>query len=72
MNAQLYVSILREHSEHVSRLATALSAKLTQVEQTLSKQKGSPSTDTVALSEGLAKLQQKLFTETDLFCRRLQ
>jgi hypothetical protein len=72
MDTQLYVSILREHSEHVGRLATTLSAKLTQLEHTLSKQGGAPSPDTVALAEGLAPLQQKLFTETELFCRRLQ
>ncbi|HEV8715735.1 MAG TPA: hypothetical protein VGX03_23265, partial [Candidatus Binatia bacterium] len=41
-------------------------------EHTFSQHAGSPSPDTVALSEGLAKLQQKLFTETELFCRRLQ
>jgi hypothetical protein len=56
----------------VSQLATTLSAKLTQLEHTLSKQAGSPPVDTVALSAGLAKLQQKLFSETELFCQRLQ
>jgi hypothetical protein len=72
MDTQLYVSILREHSEHLSRLATTLSAKLTQLEHSLNKQGGSPSPDTVTFVEGVAKLQGRLFTETELFCRRLQ
>src|SRR5438045_523842 len=63
MDTQLYVSILREHSEHLSRLATTLSAKLTQLEHSLNKQVGSPSPDTVTFVEGMAKLQHRLLTE---------
>jgi hypothetical protein len=71
MTTQLYAAILREHSEHVSRLAATLSTTLTQLEHALSIHAGPPVADTAALYAGVAKLQQKLSTETELLGQRL-
>jgi hypothetical protein len=72
MDAKLYLSILREHSEYVGQLATKLTATLRQLEQTLSEQNGHPSTNTGSSWDGVANLRTCLATEAEMLCKRLE
>jgi hypothetical protein len=71
MDAKTYLSILRVHSEYVCQLATQLHATLTQLEQTLSEQPASHSTDTGGSCDGVAALKDCLAAEAEMFCKRL-
>ena len=71
MDTKLYAAILREHSEHIGKVAADLSAQLQQLTQTLGEQNSSAPTDTADCVDGLVKLQQMLAAETESFCNRL-
>ena len=71
MDTHRQVSILREHSEHLRKLTTALSEDLSKLRLALSEQAGASDTEELNLLVGLAELNQSLFLATDLFSQRL-
>jgi cell division protein ZapA (FtsZ GTPase activity inhibitor) len=71
MDAKLSVSILREHSEHLRRLATELSTDLSRLRLSMSEEEGAADTEELALLVGLAELNRSLFAATDVFYQRL-
>jgi hypothetical protein len=71
MDLYLQVSTLREHSEHLRKLTTALSKDLSTLRLALSEQAGAAATEELNLLVGLAELNQSLFLATDLFAQRL-
>ena len=71
MDIHLQGSILREHSEHLRKLTTALSEDLSKLRLALSEQAGASNTEELSLLVGLAELNQSLFLATDLFSQRL-
>ena len=63
MDIHLQGSILREHSEHLRKLTTALSEDLSKLRLALSEQAGSADTEELSLLVGLAELNQSLFLQ---------
>ena len=72
MDTAFYVSILRDHAEHVRKLSTQLSEKFAQLEQTLGEQPRPSAPPTDEPLEGMAELNDSLFSTADLFHRRLR
>jgi hypothetical protein len=70
-NIKLSVSLLREHSEHLRKISTALSDDLSQLNLALSEQAGDDDTEELRLLVGLAELNRSLFVATDIFYQRL-
>jgi len=70
-NIKLSVSLLREHSEHLRKISTDLSADLSQLNLALSEQEGAADTEELSLLVGLAELNRSLFAATDIFYQRL-
>jgi len=71
MDVKLHVTILRLHSEYLTRLFTEVSAQLSALEQTLSAGTALPAADTGGRLEEVASLQRRLCTESEMFCHRL-
>jgi hypothetical protein len=71
MDTKLYVSILRDHSEHLRKLSTELSEKLSHLEQALTQEKNPSETNTKNPLEGAAQLNDSLFSAADMLHRRL-
>jgi hypothetical protein len=72
MDVKLHVTILRLHSEYLTRLFTEVSTHLGTLEQTLSEGSALTSTETGGLLDKVASVQSRLCTEGELFCHRLQ
>ena len=58
MDAAFYVSILRDHSEHLRKLSTDLSEKFEQLERALGEQASLKETDTEPPLTGIAELNE--------------
>jgi hypothetical protein len=71
MDTQVYISILREHSEHIGEVAAELSAQLQQLARTLGEPPSTTPRDTAACFAAFAPLQQRLLGETEMLCKRL-
>ena len=71
MDTRLQVSLLRDHSEQLRKLATALSVDLSKLRLALSEQRESSDTEELSLLVELAELHQNLFRATDTFSHRL-
>ena len=71
MDVPLQVSLLREHSEQLRKLATALSVDLSKLRLALSEQRESADTEELSLLVELAELHQNLFLATDTFSQHL-
>src|SRR5262249_48428944 len=69
MKAKLFLSLLRERSEQLRELATALSTNLETLEQALGEQDISPANS--ALLPWFAELNGCLAATAELFCQRL-
>jgi hypothetical protein len=72
MDATFYISILRDHAEHLRQLSTDLSEKFAQLERALSEQASLNETDAEPPLTGIAELNDSLFAAADLFHRRLR
>jgi hypothetical protein len=71
MDVKLHVAILREHSQYLAQLCTAVSTHLRELEQALSEQNGTAAGDTVGHIEGVTDLHSRLSIEAEIFCKRL-
>jgi hypothetical protein len=71
MDTKFSVSTLQEHSEHLRKLSTALSADLSKLKLALSEQEKSSDTEELTLLVELAELNSSLFAATDLFYQHL-
>jgi hypothetical protein len=72
MDVPLQVSLLREHSEQLRKLATDLSVDLSKLRLALSEQAGTADREELNLLVELAELHQSLFLATDTFSHHLQ
>ena len=72
MDTAFYVSILRDHAEHVRKLSAELSEKFEQLERALGEQPSPSAPPTDASLEGMAELNDSLFSTADMFHRRLR
>ena len=72
MDLKLYLSILRIHSEQLSKMATELSRQLDNLEQQFAEEEQLGESNAAARPlEGMAELNGNLLASTDLFYRRL-
>jgi hypothetical protein len=71
MDVPLQVALLREHSERLRKLTTALSQDLSKLRLVLSEQAEAVDTKELSLLVELAELHHSLFLATDLFSQRL-
>jgi len=71
MDTHPQVELLREHSENLRKLTTALSKDLSKLRLALSEQAGASDTAELRLLVELTELHQSLFAATDLFSQRL-
>ena len=71
MDTKFSVSTLQEHSEHLRKLATALSADLSKLKLALSEQDKASDTAELTLLIELAELNSSLFAATDNFYQHL-
>ncbi len=72
MDTAFYVSILRDHTEHIRKLSAELSEKFEQLERALSEQPSLTETDAEPLLVGMPELNDSLFSTADMFHRRLR
>ena len=72
MDTTLSVSILREHSEHLRKLATDLSEQLAHLEQAPDEAQGPSETDAGSRIVELVRLNESLFAAADIFYHRLR
>ena len=71
MDGKVQVEVLRKHSEHVGKLVTQLTGKLTHLAHVLSAPQSPPDAETAGLCAECAELESTLRVETDLLWRRL-
>jgi hypothetical protein len=72
MDLKLYLSILRIHSEQLSKMATELSRQLDNLEQQFAEEEQLGESNAAARPlEGMAELNGNLLASTDLCYRRL-
>jgi hypothetical protein len=72
MDLKLYLSILRIHSEQLSKMATELSRQLDNLEQQFAEEEQLGESNAAARPlEGMAELNGNFLASTDLFYRRL-
>jgi hypothetical protein len=67
MDAKLHVSLLREHSEHLRKLATDLNEKLEHLEGTLAEPQSPSETEAGNPLAGMAMLNDQLFDLAYIF-----
>jgi hypothetical protein len=72
MNVKVQVEVLQKHGEHVGKLVTQLTDKLTHLAHVLNAPPSPPVAQTASLSAECAELARTLSAETDFLWRRLQ
>ena len=71
MDVKQYVSLLREHSEHLRELASELSEKFETLTQAIDAQQEPSEPNGARPLEGIAELNHSLFATADIFHQRL-